>query len=260
MPLRHVAVVMVETAEPGNAGAAARVMKNFGARRMVLVAPKFEPMDGLARAFAAGASEILRAATVAPTLREALAPFELTIALTGVQGHHRVLECIDAIPTKLLTGRKPDERIALVFGREESGFTNEEANMCAWRWRLPTSAAFPSLNLAQAVGIALAAVAEARRQLGQSAPAVDDGVTERALRSGAHPKSKDYPASQEEVTRALEHLRAEMIASGYEDSVRTDAAISVVRSLFARAALTHREAQLVRGLLRQSRWRRDQKP
>ena len=255
MPMNRVAVVLVEPAEPGNVGAVARAMKNFGARSLILVRPRCEPMHGMARAFSAGASEVLRAARTLTEFDEAVAPFALTIALTGVQGHHRVLECADSLPTTLLKGRSPEDSIALVLGREESGLTNEEANRCGARWKLPTEPAFPSLNLAQAAGIALFAVAEARRLLGWPATAVDEGVTARSLRAGASPRSKDAAATQGEVSRLVDHMRAEMVEWGYEDTVRTDASMVLLRALMARAGLTHREAQLIRGILRQARWR-----
>lgn len=260
MPMTRVAVVLVEPAEPGNVGAVARAMKNFGAGALVLVRPRCEPMHGMARAFSAGASEILRAARRCETLDEAVAPFALTIALTGVQGHHRVLECVDALPTRLLAGRSAQDPIGLVLGREESGLTNEEANRCGARWKLPTEPGFPSLNLAQAAGIALFAIAEARRSLGWPATAVDAGVTARSLRAGASGRSRDAAASQEEVSRLIDHMRREMVEWGYEDTVRTDASMVLLRSLMARAGLTHREAQLIRGLLRQARWRLENGP
>ncbi len=257
MAMIPVSVVLVEPAEPGNVGAVARAMKNFGARQLILVRPRCEPMHGMARAFSAGASEILRAARTFQEFDEAVAPFALTIALTGVQGHHRVLECVDSLPTALLAGRSPDDTIALVLGREESGLTNEEANRCGARWKLPTEPGFPSLNLAQAAGIALFAMAEARRSIGWAATPVDEGITPRSLRAGASQRSKDSAASQEEVSRLLDHMRAEMVEWGYEDTVRTDASMVLLRALVARAGLTHREAQLIRGILRQARWRLD---
>ncbi|MDX2177152.1 MAG: TrmH family RNA methyltransferase [Candidatus Sumerlaeia bacterium] len=252
--MERLAVVLIETREPGNLGAVARVMKNHGARELVLVNPACDPLDGLARAMAAGAGELLRRARRCATLAEALAPYELTVALTGVAGHQRQLECAGATPAPLLEGHAEAPRLALVFGREDHGMSNEEANVCAHRWRLPTAEDFPSLNLAQAVGIALAGAAEAYRARGWDAPSPAGGLSPRSLHPVAGGDSRDRFATQGEIDGVLEHLRDAMHRLGYDNSARTQTSLALLRSMATRSRLTQRESQILRGLIAQTLW------
>lgn len=236
-------------------GAAARVMMNHGVRDLVLVAPRCEPLDGKARAMAAGAAEILRRARVVPDLPAALALAETSVALTGKGGRLAAFDCVGALPTELLRAQAPPRRVALVFGREDQGLTNEELLLCPHRWRLPTDIEFPSLNLAQAIAIALAAVAEAERSLGRPAPDPEAGFTEQSLLLAASPTAADRPATWDEQDRIVAAFREAMHGTGYEPGARTERSLSLVRNVLSRVALTHREAQLLRGIMRHALWR-----
>ena len=147
-----VRVVLVETSHPGNIGATARAMKAMGFRRLALVAPRDFP-SAAATARASGADDVLMRASRHAQLADAIADCGLVIGTTARSRH---LEWPVMTPRALaawaLTA-PPMTEIALVFGREQSGLSNEELAQCHRVVRIPTDASFSSLNLAQAVQI-----------------------------------------------------------------------------------------------------------
>lgn len=243
------AVVLVEPQEPGNIGAAVRVMKNFGLHELILVQPRCSPLDGMARAFAAGATDLLRRARVCESLEEAITNFHVTIALTGVSGRNRPLDCIDLVPEDLLCNRTPSDRIALVFGREETGLTTEECTRCLFRWRLPSDPEFPSLNLAQSVAVSIAMMAEARRRLGWVSNPLPRALPSNTIRAAASDRPEDSPATQGELDRLTAHAEGTLPHLGFEEGTRLRKSLMMLLALAARGRITHREVQLLRGIL-----------
>jgi tRNA/rRNA methyltransferase len=246
-------VVLVSPKEPGNVGAAARVLRNFGAGGLRVVAPRCEVNSPEARRFSSGAADILRSAPVYTTLREALADRELSIGLTGVAGRHHQLDCIGLLPRPLLEGRNHLSRLALVFGREERGMESEELEECDFLWSLPTNPDFPSLNLAQAIGITLSAVAEVERQLGMTELGMGIAPSSRSvspLAGGGEPD--DAPATHEELVRLKEHVRTLMLRTGWEEGRRLVGSLGKINHVLRRAGATRREVNLFHGLCSQS--------
>lgn len=153
-------IVLVEPARGGNIGAAARAMKTMGFRDMRIVAgDTAENASGAlsalhsdeARAFAHGSTEILDAAVVFQTLPEALRDCDITIATTGRRrGTRREFLTPDEVVHHLETGPIP-RRVAVVFGPEERGLSNEELDACDIVSAVPMRGSYPSLNLGQAV-------------------------------------------------------------------------------------------------------------
>lgn len=149
---RNIRVILVNTSHPGNIGGAARAIKNMGVERLYLVAPLEFPAD---RALwrAASAVDVLDNAVVVATLDEALAGCGLVV---GTSARER------SIPWPLLDPRQCGERVwresaahevALVFGREDRGLTNDELHKCHYHVHIPASETYSSLNLAAAVQI-----------------------------------------------------------------------------------------------------------
>src|SRR6185503_9998671 len=134
-----------------NVGAAARAMKNFGLKELVLIAPKFEWPNDKAQMLASGSADILEAAKIYPTAAEALAPYNLVLATTArgrdvVKQIHTPQAAIARLRNTAATGA----RTALLFGGERAGLTNEEMSLADAVITIPT-AEFSSLNLGQAV-------------------------------------------------------------------------------------------------------------
>jgi len=150
--LKRIRVVLIGTTHPGNIGSTARAMKVMGLSRLVLVNPLKFP-SGEATALASNADDLLADATVVETLTEAIAGCGLIL---GCSGRPR------ALPLPTLDARAAAARalveiqqheVALVFGREKTGLHEEEMRACHYLVRIPTSATYDSLNLAQAVQV-----------------------------------------------------------------------------------------------------------
>ena len=148
--LANIRIVLVEPAGPLNVGSVARVMKNMGLRQLILVNPQCDYLGEEARLMAVRAADILETAKVVESLSAALVGCVRAIATTGDDGrsHPMPLEApADALPWLL------EAPSALIFGREDCGLTNAELNRAQRLIRIPSSDAYTSLNLAQAVAI-----------------------------------------------------------------------------------------------------------
>ena len=150
--LNSVKIVLVGTTHPGNIGAAARAMKNMGIKNLSLVEPKEFPSD-VAIYRSKAAKDILEHAQVFNNLEEAISDCELVIG-TSARGRK--------VPWPILNPKEAAEevsrssshqKIAIIFGREDRGLTNEELGLCNLHVNIPTDPDYSSLNLAQAVQI-----------------------------------------------------------------------------------------------------------
>ncbi|TAK73663.1 MAG: tRNA (cytosine(32)/uridine(32)-2'-O)-methyltransferase TrmJ [Gammaproteobacteria bacterium] len=149
--LNHIRIVLVNTSHPGNIGSAARAMKTMGLTELYLVSPEQFPHDK-ANEMASGATDILDQAVIVETLDEAIADCGLVV---GASARTRT------IPWPLFTPREiaekikaePPHPVAILFGREQSGLTNEELQRCHWHVQIPANPAYSSLNVAAAVQV-----------------------------------------------------------------------------------------------------------
>lgn len=147
----HISVVLVEPARPGNVGAAARAMKTMGFSDLRIVGSEGIHHDPTARAFAHASTDILDAARPCASLSEAIADADVAVATTGRRrGKRRDYSTPDELRERFVSGEY-GESAALVFGREESGLSNEELAVCQLVSLVPMRVSYPSLNLGQAV-------------------------------------------------------------------------------------------------------------
>jgi tRNA/rRNA methyltransferase len=228
--LPAVRVVLSRTSHPGNIGAAARAMKTMGFSDLALVRPRHFP-DPDATAMAAGAAAELARASVHDTLEGALAGCVLAVGFSARRRDlsHPVLALRDAVPVILDAARAG--RVALVFGNETSGLSNEELARCQAFASIPANPAYSSLNLAAAVQVA---------------------CYEVAVGAGAHeaPRGRKRPAATlGDIDGFFAHLERSALASGFLDPRRPGRFIEHMRRLFARAGLERPEVKLLRGLL-----------
>jgi len=226
--LNNVSIVLVRTKTPGNLGAVARCMMNMGLSRLVLVRP---PRDdqGEAMKLAAGAEAVLRDAVRTETLREAVADHRLVIGTSRHLGRHRrnigtPREMADRIVPLL-----PRNRIALVFGREVNGLDREDLALCNELIAIPSSEAFPSLNLSHAVSIVAYELFIAAR----SGPA-----------SGGRTL-----AQAGELEAFYQHLQTVLEYSGFLGPHNRDHMMTSLRQLFGRSRLEQRDISILRGIL-----------
>jgi len=152
-PLAHVSIVLVNSEYPENIGSVARCMKNMGLRELILINPvPYQRLE--AYALAHRSRDILDKAVVYDNLAEALKPFVFVIGTTQrVRGRHYPLHTPVHIVGEVHKRGGPAAKIALVFGRESKGLTNEELRSCHMVSTIPTAQRQPAINLAQSVMI-----------------------------------------------------------------------------------------------------------
>lgn len=236
--LERVKIVLVGTTHAGNIGSTARAMKTMGLSQLVLVAPE-ATIDGKSYALAAGAGDVLNQALVVGHLHEALADCQLVLATSARQ---RGLDWPVLSPLEM--GQHLSEQmgatmnqVALVFGREKCGLTNEELQLADFHVVIDANADYSSLNLAQAVQIVCYEVRNAALKHQEV----------RRVQADAMAKSI-YPEH-----RALEdfyaHLERSLLASGFIVPHHPGKVMHKLRRLFQRARLEATEVQMLRGIL-----------
>jgi tRNA/rRNA methyltransferase len=232
-PLERIRVVLCQPSHPGNIGAAARAMKTMGLTRLYLVKPKIFP-DPQATAMASAAADVLAGARICASLGEALAGTVFATALTARRRDLATEPCwAHGAAAELVEQAREAGEVALVFGNETAGLSNEELALCR-RWALiPTDPECSSLNLAQAVQILCYEVRRA---------AVDPGPPPKVTEAGA-------PAGHEEVEALFLHLEQAAIASGFLDPAQPKRLMHRMRRLFGRTGLEKEEVNILRGLL-----------
>lgn len=234
--LDRVRIVLCRTSHPGNIGAAARAMKVMGLSRLYLVQPLCA-VDEVATARAAGADDVLASAVTCSSLVEALTGCVQAVALsarlrdlgpvaTGVR---------EAVIPLLQQAANGD--VALVFGNETSGLSNDELQRCQLAVTIPSNPEFSSLNLGAAVQVM---AYELRMAAWGGLPP--------ALLAPATPFSSG-PASLDEIERFYSHLERVLVATGFHDPARPRRLLPKLRRLFGRAALEKDEINILRGIL-----------
>lgn len=230
--LARIRIVLSHTSHPGNIGAAARAMKTMGLARLYLVNPRHFP-DPQADAMAAGAGDVLANARVCATLAEALAGTTFATAMTARRRGLATEPLWAGEAAAELAGLAQDGEVALVFGNETAGLSNEEVSLCM-RWaKIPTDPDCSSLNLAQAVQVLCYELRMAAVDAGAPPPVNDAGL----------------PASHEDVEGLMSHLERAAIGSGFLDPAQPKRLMPRMRRLFARAGLEKEEVNILRGML-----------
>ena len=176
-----VAVILVRTHSPGNLGSTARAVANFGAR-LVLVDPRVCLDHPDVAAHSSGAQHLVVAAGSHCSVEDASAHHDHLVALTSARGRRSSglppRTTAAALRRRVASG----QRVALVFGPERSGLSTDEVLLCDSRWSLPTEPSFPTMNLAQAVAVALALLRCPPSRVGEPAKQeLPDGSTSRRL-------------------------------------------------------------------------------
>jgi tRNA/rRNA methyltransferase len=228
--LEAVRIVLVATSHPANIGAAARAMLTMGLSRLVLVDPRRFP-DPDAVALASGAGRVLDDARIVATLDEALSGCVLALGLSARPREFagRVMTMRDAAAEAIAHAAWGD--VALVFGTEMSGLSNDELARCGVVATIPADPDFASLNLAAAVQVA---AYELRLATGHgevwSAP-------------------RFPPASFDEIEALYEHGTRTLAAMRFLDPQMPRRLLPRLRRLFARAAIEKEEVSILRGIL-----------
>ncbi|WP_100752931.1 tRNA (cytosine(32)/uridine(32)-2'-O)-methyltransferase TrmJ [Vibrio salilacus] len=231
--LDNVTVVLVGTSHSGNIGSAARAMKVMGLTNLVLVDPQCS-VDDQTLALAAGAADIAQNATIVDTLNDAVAECSLVV---GSSARSRTLEWPMLEPREC--GQKFVEQgqsapVALVFGRERTGLTNEELQTCHYHVCIPANPEYSSLNLAMAVQTLSYEVRMAYLEYQQSQFFVEDQV--------------EYPRHKE-LEMFFTHLEKVVKQTQFISDKQPGKVMNKLRRLFNRARPEAQELNILRGIL-----------
>ncbi len=229
--MRHqIRIVLVETSHPGNIGAAARAMKNMGLEELVLVSPVTHP-SAEATSRASGAADLLERARVVDSIAAAVGDCRLVLATSARprSANWRVLDPGEA--ARQLMEASAEGPVAVLFGNERSGLSNEQLGQCHALLNIPSNPAYESLNLAQAVQLV---TWEVRRQ---------QGVEPRRLAAEAP------PATAAQLAHLSEHFRATLPRLGFEEPRNLHNLVQRIERLIARAQPDEKEVQILRGIL-----------
>lgn len=239
--LDRIRVVLVNTSHPGNIGGTARAMKNMGLSKLVLVQPEEFP-SGEANARASGATDILETAVVVESLEEALAGCSLVL---GTSARDR------RIPWPLLDPRECAQKslehvglggeVALVFGREYAGLTNEELQRCQYHVHIPANPEFSSLNLATAVQV-LAYEVRMDWLIRQGQPTKVEKLETTAMLDAV-------PVTADELERFYAHLEETLVQIDFLDPAKPRHLMARLRRLYGRAGISKLEMNILRGIL-----------
>lgn len=231
----NIRIVLVNTSHPGNIGGTARAMKNMGLGRLYLVAPKEFPSD-TAVWRSAGAVDVLDNAVVVDSLDEAIAGCSLVV---GTSARER------RIPWPLLDPRECGEsvwqesrqhEVAVVFGREDRGLTNEELHKCNYHVHIPANPDYSSLNLATAVQVICYEIRMAYLTATQG----------KAL----PPTEWDMPPADAQSLEAYyQHLEETLVSIGFLDPSNPKQTMTRLRRLYNRVRLDQMELNILRGVL-----------
>ncbi len=231
--LNNVKVVLVGTSHSGNIGSAARAMKVMGLSEMVLVDPQCE-VDGQAVALAAGASDIALNARIVKTLEDAVEDCGLVV---GTSARSRTLEWPMLNPREC--GEKfaqegVKHRVALVFGRERTGLTNEELQKCHYHVSIPANPEYSSLNLAMAVQTLCYEIRVAHLNQLEA--------------QYAAPVEEEYPRHKE-LEMFYQHLEKVMLETQFISEQQPGQVMNKLRRMFNRARPEAQELNILRGVL-----------
>lgn len=231
MKFESIRIVLVATSHPGNIGSAARAMKTMGLNRLYLVTPKLFP-DRQAHEMSAGAYDVLDGAIITTTLAEALVGCHLVI---GTSARPRGIDLSGLTPASCASkvhGASDTSEVAIVFGREHAGLTNEELLHCHYHVTIPSDPAFSSLNLGQAVQII---AYELRMKWLESRDALVAPTT--AL------------ATVEQVERFYTHLQDVLVEIDFLKISNPIKLVQRLRRMFNRIQLEFIEVNILRGIL-----------
>ena len=235
-PAGDIRIVLVGTSHPGNVGSAARAIRTMALERLVLVAPERFPHPD-AVAMAAGADDVLAAATVVDSLAEAVADCGLVLGCTARSRRIQLEELPPrAAAARLLDASVPGAPVALVFGRERTGLENHELQLCHAAVHIPANPDYSSLNLAAAVQVL--------------AYELRIATLERAgLPTGGGDGHREAPASHAQLEGFFEQLGDTLEAIDFHKGRAPESALRKLRRIFLRCALDEREVRLLRGVL-----------
>lgn len=248
-PADRIRIVLVGAQHPGNIGAAARALKTMGLQRLALVSPRRFP-HAEAEAMAAGAADVLDAASLHDTLTDAVADCRLVLGCTARSRRVQLQALSPRIAaTRMMDAARSGAEVALVFGPERTGLDNDDLQLCHAAVHIPANPDYSSLNLAAAVQVL---AYELRMALPDASTGpVPESIREPAqMQAGDSARAQDAaPASHAELEGFFAQLADTLDAIDFHKGRAPDSALRKLRRLFLRRDLDAREVRLLRGIL-----------
>ena len=229
--LENIRIVLVNTSHTGNIGSVARAMKTMGISNLYLVNPVSAP-DSKASALAAGATDILANATTVDTLQDAIDGCGLVI---GASARSRTWSWPMVGPrecAKKMLAESVNHPVALVFGRENNGLSNEELQLCQFHVCLPANPEYSSLNLAMAV----------------QTLCYEIRMTWLEQNNQYQPVEEEYPLTQD-MAGFYQHLETTLLQTGFIIDAHPGQVMMKLKRLFNRARVEKQELNILRGIL-----------
>jgi tRNA/rRNA methyltransferase len=206
-------------------------MKNFGFESLTIVGehPELQPLSSW---WASGADDVVQRATFTPAFFDAIRDAHVTIATSSLRGRTTPANLTPFDVAELFASLGDDQTMALVLGREDSGLTREEVMACQRTAVIPTHPDFPTMNLAQAVGVFCFALSQIRRT----------------------PNPRELaPAAL--IERLHERAQALLMETGFLHDNNPDRVYDDLRAIAARSDLDAREATILLGIIHQIEWK-----
>ncbi|MBI3561876.1 MAG: tRNA (cytosine(32)/uridine(32)-2'-O)-methyltransferase TrmJ [Gammaproteobacteria bacterium] len=231
---QKIRVVLVNPSHPGNIGAVARAMKTMALAQLVIVAPQRDPFDSEARARAAGALDVLLRAQVVEQFEQAISDCGLVV---GASARLRTIPWPTFDPhqcAQQVVATARHDAVALVFGREDTGLTNDELARCQRLVHIPANPDYSSLNLASAVQVITYEIRMAELAAGDQSVSLPP---EQPLATAA------------ELQGLYQHLEKTLQQIGFYDPANPRQLMRRLRRLFNRAQLDKMEMNILRGIL-----------
>jgi tRNA/rRNA methyltransferase len=238
-PLQNISIVLVRPQYAGNIGSVSRAMKNMGLSRLTLVSPEQDPLSAEARMMATSAKDILESASIFSSLEEALAGFRWIAGTSARKGRLRgPFVSPREICTEIISLAR-SVPVAILFGPEDKGLTNEELAPCKALISMPTDERLSSLNLAQAVMVFC-------YELRMATLLIPTEI--------ADPRLCSKPAEFQKVEKMYAHLEDLLLRIGFLDPKNPKRIMHTLRRVFGRAHLGDRDVAILRGIFRQLEW------
>lgn len=241
--LHNISVVLVEPQGDRNIGSVCRAMMNFGFSDLRLVQPQTDHLTHEARQMAVKAGAVLENARICDSLSEALSDCRLVLGTTRRFGKYREDFLHPDEAAQLLVPLAHQDRIALVFGREDRGLHTAELDLCQRFITIPTSDELPSMNLAQAAALCLYEIARYahRHQRGEQV------------------SGRKKLATNESLEEMFGHMRKTLLDIDFLNADNPDHILRAFRRIFGRSGLNEREVRILRGLWNRIDWIEEQR-
>lgn len=232
--LDNIKIVLIETSHTGNIGSTARAMKTMGISNLCLVNPLYKP-DAQSISLAAGAHDIIENAQIVDSMEIAIADCQLVLGTSARLRHIKWphLESFES-GKKIVNEIKQGHKVALVFGRERVGLTNEELQKCHYHVSISANPEYSSLNLAMSVQVLCYEIRMAMLRLQEHH---DKLVIEN-----------DYPQTGD-MERFYQHLEQTLLNTGFINANHPGNIMGRLRRLFTRARIEQQELNILRGIL-----------